>query len=175
MAFLLYNLLFTEWKVLEITDYESDRHPSAWHIYGRFLGVFWIEMFKNMSFVSPHSFSQVNFGYDSASAALKKISEKAGNGSVLKSNLIVKQDIFNPKYNKTDVLRYNVVKSRKFSMKEKFSVAGGFYDSNTHDETFVILDYAVDGCNSPSEAIMKASLKGITVDNPNRFRKYQCK
>lgn len=171
MAFSLYKFLVKEWKVLEITDYYTDDKISSWHIYGKLFGLFWVELFKNKTFISPHSFYEVNCGYRTPGDALHKITSEVGNKTASKNSLIVRKDPFNPKYNENDVFRYSVIKSRNFHKEEKYSVAKGFYFFDRYNETFVILESIVDGCDSPKEAIMKASLMGITVDNPNRFRK----
>ena len=159
-----YNLFFTHFRVDQFVYYNGS---SEWYIRGKLFGMIWVKVLKRFTFLSPYG-SAVEYGYSSVDSAMKKIGLAVGpesfNKLIEKERLHVVYDKFKTPWKNTG---YCVTVNRDTG---RYFVAKGYYIQQECWDELYVMEHATKDCNTPSEAILKAELLGIRVDNAMRYR-----
>lgn len=148
----------SSWKI-EPTVY-GDGYKE-YYIYQKIFGLFWIKRFTQTIFLSPFDGGRIG-GYNSLLDAKLTLSHKLGPEKYYKLGKAGKIHIYSA-YEPHVEERFYMMKTS-----DGFVVSKGIYAPKGAGETFTTIAQVIK-CDTAKEALMKADLMGIKIDNRNRF------
>lgn len=148
----------SRWKI-EPTIY-GDGYKE-YYIYQKIFGLFWIKRFTQTIFMSPFDGGRIG-GYNSLLDAKLALSHKLGPEKFYKLVKAGKIRIYSA-YEPHNEESFYMMKTS-----DGFVVSNGIYYPRGVGETFAAISQVIK-CDTAKEALMKADLMGIKVDNRNRF------